>query len=65
MNPQNKHSELIEGLTKEELKAELLTLDGKGKDFKQKCLDELLSRERQEGRETGAFEQSFYGQSND
>jgi len=51
-----------EDYSTDQLKSELLTSDFKGKDFKQKCLDELLAREYQRGREEGAFEQSFYSQ---
>jgi hypothetical protein len=51
-----------EDYSTDQLKSELLTLDGKGKDFKEKCLEELLSREYQRGWDDGAFNQSFYGQ---
>lgn len=50
----------IEDYSNDQLKRELLTCDFKGKDFKLECLNELLSREYQRGREEGAFEQSFY-----
>lgn len=50
----------IKDYTEEELKRELLTLDFHGKEFKKKCLDELLSREYVRGLENGRFEQSFY-----
>ncbi len=36
----------IEELTSEELEKELITCDGKGKDFKIKTLQELVSRAR-------------------
>jgi hypothetical protein len=52
----------IEDYTEEELKLELLTLDFHGKEFKKKCLDELLSREYGRGLEDGRFQQSFYSQ---
>jgi hypothetical protein len=55
-------SKHIEDYTEEELKLELLTSDYKGKEFKKKCLDELLSREYVRGLEDGRFQQSFYSQ---
>jgi methionine salvage enolase-phosphatase E1 len=43
----------------EELRAHLITLDGKGKEFKQEVLEELMGREYQRGYEQGSFDQSY------
>jgi len=41
----------ISTATIDSLKLSLLTLDGRGAEFKEKCLDELLKRERSKERE--------------
>lgn len=49
----------LSNLSNEELRAHLITLDGKGKEFKEKTLKELLAREYEQGREQGSFNQSY------
>lgn len=34
----------VKEMTEEELRKQLITLDGAGKDFKEQCLNELLDR---------------------
>lgn len=58
----NQSQNNIESSSDADLKALLLTTDGKGKEVKSAALSELLSREFSKGRDAGAFEQSFYSQ---
>jgi len=53
-------SKPVEDFTVEELTKELITLDFHGKEFKEKCLAELLLREYNRGLEDGRYQESFY-----
>jgi hypothetical protein len=50
---------MMNDLTKfstEELRAHLITLDGKGKEFKEEVLEELMAREYQRGYKQGSLD---------